>query len=148
MLKTAHNNYFSKLFDGSFSGNRRQFWKYIRAKRKDNHNISTLVTNGLPISDSKEKANVLNKHFESVFTKQNLSNVPVLNQSNNLLPGMPNITFSVTGIQHQLSILDTNKASGPDNISPFILKHCSNELSPILQVIFMQSMQVCYHLTG
>ena len=32
MLKTAHNNYFSKLFDGSFSGNCRQFWKYIRAK--------------------------------------------------------------------------------------------------------------------
>ena len=140
MLKTAHNNYFSKLFDGSFSGNRRQFWKYIRAKRKDNHNISTLVTNGLPISDSKEKANVLNKHFESVFTKENLSNVPVMNQSNNLLPGMPDTTFSVTGIQHQLSILDTNKASGPDNISPFILKHCSNEISPILQVIFMQSM--------
>ena len=61
-----------------------------------------------------------------------------MNQSNNLLPGMPDITFSVTGIQHQLSILDTNKASGPDNISPFILKYCSNEISPILQVIFMQ----------
>ena len=96
-----------------------------------------MVTNGLPISDSKEKANLLNKHFESVFTKENLSNVPVMNQSNNLLPGMPDTTFSVTGIQHQLSILDTNKASGPDNISPFILKHCSNEISPILQVIFM-----------
>ena len=63
-----------------------------------------------------------------------------MNESNNILPGMPDITFSVTGIQHQLSILDTNKASGPDNISPFILKHYSNEISPILQVIFMQSL--------
>ena len=63
-----------------------------------------------------------------------------MDQSNNSLPGMPEITFSATGIQHQLSILDTNKASGPDNISPFILKHRSNEISPILQVIFMQSL--------
>ena len=33
----------------------------------------------------------------------------------NLLPTMPSITFSVAGIQHQLFLLDTNKASGPDN---------------------------------
>ena len=61
---------------------------------------------------------------------------------------MPNITFLTNGIQHQLSVLDTNKAGGPDNISPFILKHCANEiiLLPILQVIFTQSLD--YHLTG
>ena len=34
-LKEAHNNYYKILFDNSFSGNRRQFWKYIRAKRQD-----------------------------------------------------------------------------------------------------------------
>ena len=34
-LECAHNAYCSKLFDDSFSGNRRQFWKYIRTRRKD-----------------------------------------------------------------------------------------------------------------
>ena len=134
-LKAAHNNYFIRLFDGSFGGNRRQFWKYIRAKRKENRNISTLVVDGQPISDSKEKANVLNKYFESVFTKENLSNIPLMNQGNdsiNHLPDIPNITLSTNGIQHQLSVLDTNKASEPDNISLFILKHCANEISPII----------------
>jgi len=38
-LKIAHINYCKKLFDNSFSGNCKQFWKYIRAKQKDNHNI-------------------------------------------------------------------------------------------------------------
>ena len=52
------------------------------------------------------------------------------NDSINHLPDMPNITFSTNGIQHRLSVLDMNKASGPDNISPFILKHCANEISP------------------
>ena len=53
---------------------------------------------------------------------------------------MPVITFSTAGIQHQLSLLDTNKARGPDNISPYILKNCANEVSSVLQVIFTQSL--------
>jgi len=89
--------------------------------------------NGQPISDSKEKAGVLNKHFESVITKENMSKIPIMNPNNHPLSEMPDITFSIAGIQHQLSLLDSNKASGPDNISPFILKHCCNEMSPILQ---------------
>jgi len=80
--------------------------------------------NGQSISDSKQKANVLiNKHFESVFTKENMSNISIMNPSNLPLPEMPDIKFSIAGIQHQLSLLNSNKASGPDNISPFILKH-------------------------
>jgi len=57
----------------------------------------------------------------------------IMNPNNHLLPEMPDINFSIAGIQHQLSLLDSNKASGADNISPFILKHCCNEISPILQ---------------
>ena len=56
------------------------------------------------------------------------------------IPGMSNVTFSVDGIQHQLSKLDANKAKSLDNISPYILKHCANEISPVLQVIFTQSL--------
>ena len=72
------------MLDSSFSGNRRQFWKYIRAKRKDKHNISTLVVNGQHISDTREKADVLNNYFESVFTKENLSNIPIMDPTNSL----------------------------------------------------------------
>ena len=139
-LKAAHNNYFSRLFDGLFGGNCRSI---SEPNEKKIITTSTLIVDGQPISDSKEKANVLNKYFESVFTKENLSDVPLMNQGNdsiNCLPDMPNITFSINGIQHQLSVLDMNKVSGPDNISPFILKHCAKEISPILQVSFTQSL--------
>ena len=43
-------------------------------------------------------------------------------------------------MQHQLSLIDTNKASGPDNVHPYILKNCANEIASILQVIFTQSL--------
>ena len=36
-LKEAYNNYYKRLFDNSFNGNRQQFWKYIKAKCQDKH---------------------------------------------------------------------------------------------------------------
>jgi len=117
-LKAAHNSYFSIA---SFDGNRHQFWKYIRAKRKDNNEIPTLKVNGQCISDSKSKATVLNNYFKSVFTNEDLSHIPSMDGSGSPLPSIPNVTFTVPGIQYHLSTLDANKASGPDYISPYIL---------------------------
>jgi len=48
-----------------------------------------------------------------MFTKENLMNIPTMNDTNNpenTLPSMPKITISVAGIQQQLSLLDTNKS--------------------------------------
>ena len=91
-LKAAHNNYFSRIFDASFGGNRRQFWKYIRAKHKDNNEISTLTVNGQCVSDTKSKAIVLNNYFKSVFTKENLMHIPPMVNPGSSLPCIPNIT--------------------------------------------------------
>jgi len=82
-IKTALTNYYTRMFDNSLNGNRRKFWKYVRAQRKDNHNISTLVVDGKPITELRCKANALNNYFESVFTKENLTNIPTMNDTNN-----------------------------------------------------------------
>ena len=65
-IKIAHYNYFNRMFDNSFNDNRKQFQKYIRAKRKDHvhHNISTLVVDGETILDTINKANALNNCFQ------------------------------------------------------------------------------------
>ena len=54
---------------------------------------------------------LLNKQFQSVFTDENLSNIPNLGVGN--YSTMPGITFSTSGIQCLLNNLDTNKAYGP-----------------------------------
>ena len=56
------------------------------------------------------------------------------------IPNISPIIFTQSGIQHLLSTLDVSKASGPDRVSPYILKHCAEELSPVLQIIFTQSL--------
>ena len=77
--------------------------------------------------------------FQSVFKDEDLSSIPNLGVGIHLST-MPNIIFSTSGIQSLLNDLDTNKVCGPDWISPYILKHLAEEISPILQVIFTQSL--------
>ena len=124
-LKEAHNNYYKRLFDNSFSGNRRQFWKYIRTKRQDKPDIPALFVDHQPIHSAKDKANALNSHFKSVFTEENLSTIPTMDNHTDV-PNMPDISISQAGIYQLLTSLDEHKASGPDRISP-----CKNNRSPI-----------------
>ena len=58
----------------------------------------------------------------------------------NHIPTMPAISITNNGIKNLLCNLDPNKAMGPDKISPYILKYCAAEISPILQIIFTQSL--------
>ena len=47
---------------------------------------------------------------------------------------------SVDDVASLLSELDITKSSGPDNISPGILKECAHELAPSLTGIFNLSL--------
>ncbi|XP_065892800.1 uncharacterized protein [Dysidea avara] len=120
-LKEAHNNYYKRLFDNSFSGNRRQFWKYIKVKCQDKPDIPALFVDDQPIHSAKDKANALNSHFKSVFTEENLSTIPTMDNHTDV-PNMPDISISQAGIYQLLTSLDEHKASGPDHIS-FALDH-------------------------
>ena len=53
---------------------------------------------------------------------------------------MPPISLSTAGIESLLFNLDTTKASGPDHVPSYVLKHCAPEIAPILEVIFKQSL--------
>ena len=120
ILKVTHNNYFSGIFaiDASFGGNHCQFWKYIRAKRMKFLHASQML-----------KVNHCSKLLLQSFTNKDLSHIPPMDSSRGLISSIPNVTTNMSGIQHLLSTLNTNKACGPDHISPYILKHCAEEIS-------------------
>ena len=46
------------------------FYRYIKAQKNDNFGVSSLKFNGLMYSDSSSKSEILNKQFQSVFTKK------------------------------------------------------------------------------
>ena len=53
---------------------------------------------------------------------------------------MPEINITIQGVEKLLSGLDPNKATGPDGISPRILKELSHEIAPSLAIIFNKSL--------
>ncbi len=73
------------MFDESDNTNK-SFWKYINSKKQEPSSVSSLKTGDRVIFDSKGKATVLNNQFCSVFTSENITNIPQLGNSN--IPAM------------------------------------------------------------
>ena len=73
-----HKQYLSNLIDSNDNNeNLKCFWHYVKSKRQDNVGIGALKnqTNDM-VTDSTEKAEILNKQFKSVFTVEDTSTVP------------------------------------------------------------------------
>ena len=53
---------------------------------------------------------------------------------------MGDITVDPKGVAKLLDALNVHKASGPDGLNARVLKECSNEISPILALIYNESL--------
>ena len=116
----------------------KKFWSFIKHNRKDNIGISTLKKNGQKISDPKDKADILNHQFKSAFTCETSVPEDILPE-NSPHPPMPDITFTIPGVQKLLQNLKIHKAAGPDDITPRVLKELSGTIAPILTNLYSKS---------
>ena len=60
---------------------------------------------------------------------------------NGQFPSAPEINITCAGVLKLLQKLNPNKATGPDNIRPKILKELAAEIAPILTIIFRRSLE-------
>jgi len=123
-IRTAHSSYQNSLFDNNTDINHKKFWRYTS---KASRRVPPLHVDNKIITNNKKKAEALNNQFYSVFTNEDLGNTP--EWYGHPYPEMSNISFTSDGIQTLLDYLNTNKATGPDNISAWVLKHCSTDQS-------------------
>ena len=101
--------------------------------------IPALRSESGTLSDPKEKAEILNNYFKSVFkTDAPNDTLPTLAPKD--IPAIGNICVTVNGIVKQLNLLKPNKACGPDKVSARILKLAPEETAVILREIFQQSL--------
>ena len=116
----------------------KKFWQYIKNTRKKQTSINTLCYNGKTYTDSEGKANALNNQFVSVFTKEDHS--PLSRISTESTSAISQITVNVEGIFNLLSKIESNKAAGPDQIPPRLLKEAAYQMAPLLTFIFQSSL--------
>ena len=93
-------------------------------------------------SDSRKKADILNNQFQSVFTEEDMSNMPDKGESP--FKEMKEIKISEKGVLKLLLDIKPNKATGPDEIPAAMLKTAAEELTPILTKLFQCSLNTGY----
>ena len=138
-IKKQYKTYVRDVIGTSLqSENTKPFWNFIKTKKQEVFGISALSVAGRTISSAKEKAETLNNQFCSIFTEEDLSNIP--DTGRNSVPDLPSLNVTTPGVEKLLQNLKVNKASGPDNIPARVLKECSSTVAPILQKVFQKSL--------
>ena len=131
LMRKQHWQYLNNILTGTddCENANKPLWHYIKCRRQDKVGIGTLsASNGAPVIHSIEKAQLLNDQFKSVFTSENLQNLPS-KESSPYLP-MPKIIITIPGVLKLLSEINPHKASGPDNIPARVLKETASEIAP------------------
>ena len=130
-IRAAYWSYTNRMLNDPEDRQNKKFWRYIKAKRQDNTSgVSPLTHNNKAVTDSLGKANILNSQFKSVFTTENLDNLPCMGESP--FPDVPNIQVSTEGVCKLLKDINITKATGPDLVPARIMKEMAEELPPLL----------------
>ena len=137
-IRTSYWSYTNQMLNDPDDKHKKNFWRFIKAKRQDDAGISPLTHNGTTVSDSKGKATILNTQFKSVFTTEQLTDLPSMAESP--YPEVQHIRISEEGVLKQLKQINITKATGPDLIPARILKEMADEIAPLLTCIFQQSL--------
>ena len=91
--------------------NPKAFWRYCNTKLKSRSKLGDLETpTGNLTSDDTTKAELLNQYFASVFTNEDLVNIPDIAQKYHGLDGI-NMTFNTEQVERKFK---PTKSAGPD----------------------------------
>ena len=115
------------------------FYNFINKKTKKKDHILTIKDEGITYDDEKDMSEILNKKFQSVFTKE-----PKFDDSQSAPPPkikLGKIKLTVEKVKKALQKLDKRKAMGPDGVSPWVLRECAEELCLPIYMIFANSLQ-------
>ena len=96
---------------------------------------------GNVIIDNKDMAQVLNQYFTTVFTYENMDNIPesrCLCSDENILK---DVDVSYVAVLKKLDETDPGKAPGDDSIHPVILRKLAQQLAKPLSMMFTSSLK-------
>ena len=136
IVKNAKKNY-QKDMASKIESNPKVFWRYINSNRKNKDGIAPLSTDNINFeTNNKNKADMLNNFFSSVFTVEDLNNIP------DTTPGeKSNNCFISDIIVTELLKLKINKSPGPDKLFPLLLFILSEELALPITILFNKSLE-------
>ncbi|KAK7093942.1 hypothetical protein V1264_007621 [Littorina saxatilis] len=120
--------------------NPKAFWSYVKSKTSTRSGVGDLKKeDGNRATTDRDKAELLNTFFQSVFTNEDdgpLPQPPTYNYGEAL------VDFDIKDeeVKKKLQGLKTNKAGGPDGISPLVLSTAADSLAHPVAELFRRSL--------
>jgi len=125
----------------AFSKCPKRLHAYTRSKLRVDTSISSIMgPDGQVLCSTGEIANVLNRHFASVFVSEPSLHAGVFPSPAAFSPSLDHVVFRVEDIAAKLATLDVSKAYGTDGVHPRVLKECSDAIAVPLAIIFKGSL--------
>ena len=134
--RKAYCNYINSLVSEDDSPTSKKLWSFIKKQKCDYCGVAPLEDCGTIHNEPQEKADILNKFFASVFTKDN-SSLPEI--ESDPIPNMAPIEIHTDGVLHLLLNLKVSKATGPDKIPCRLLKELAYQIPPALTLLYRAS---------
>ena len=141
-VKAAKSKFESKLA-ANIKNDTKSFYAYVNSRSKAKAKVGPLVDNssGEIISDPIDMTEQLNDYFSSVFTRENFSQMPSMDEKfdDANSTSLTDIRISSDQVMKKLDRLRSDKASGPDDLSPRVLKEVKEEICEPLTIILQRS---------
>jgi len=133
----AHSN----LVCQQSHSNPKQFWRWINSLKGYRSPIPPLHDScGNTITSDSDKATLFNDYFCSVFTKENISNLDSLIPKPSHSTIIDSIHVTPDEVHAELCQMNVNKACGPDNLTPYLLKNAADFIAVPLCHLFNKSL--------
>jgi hypothetical protein len=121
--------------------NNRNFARYVKTKTKSRTTIGPLITKDKRVlTEEKDMAEELNKFFSSVFTREDLTNIPEP-EKEQVQSRMKEIRVSKGEIKKKIQKLRKEAAAGPDGIKPRLLQQLEDSILLPLEMLFNRSLE-------
>ena len=115
------------------------FWKFVQSKTKIKEDIQCIIEeNGEIHSENKEKAELLNTFFTSVFTNEDSETIPVFPIRTN--KKLEEINIDDIEVQKLLERVKETKSPGPDELHPKFVKETAKVLTTPISILFRKSL--------
>ena len=136
ILREEKRNYEKSIVD-KCKAEPKLFYRFVNGKLKAKSGISSLKVNGEVYENPSMQAEIMNKCFKSVFTKESYFEEEERPPRERYLKELKVEKKEIRKIMEEL---DIRKAPGPDGVANSVLKECSEQLADKIHSIIESSL--------
>ena len=139
-VRNAKNSFEKKLAKNA-KKNPKAFYSYLKSRTSNKESVGPLKEGDKVISDDKNMADTLNFFFSSVFTAEDLTSIPHMENVYKGSTPLISVKFLANTIQDKIDNLRSTTAPGVDGFTPALLKPIKDIISLPLAIIYSRSLE-------